>query len=43
MIAGLLQGSGGWVTVGAPSYKGFRFPAEIIIHWCVQRKGWLIM
>jgi hypothetical protein len=26
-----------------PSYKGFRFPVEIISHWCVQRKGWLIM
>ena len=29
----------GWVTVGAPSYKGFRFPAEIISHcvWLYHR------
>jgi hypothetical protein len=31
------------VGTGAPSYKGFRFPVEIVSHWCVQRKGWLIM
>jgi hypothetical protein len=45
-IAGLLAARWeglGLVTVGAPSYKGFRDPAEIIAHWCVQQRGWLIM
>jgi hypothetical protein len=28
----------GLVGTGVPSYKGFRFPVEIISHWCVQRK-----
>jgi putative transposase len=39
MIDGLLLGLGGLVTVGAPSYKGFRFPAEVISHcvWLYHR------
>src|ERR1700738_959059 len=44
-VAGMIDGSSGWwvegglVTVGAPSYKGFRFPAEIISHcvWLYHR------
>ena len=31
------------MAVVVPSYKGHRFPVEIISHWCVQQKGWLIM
>jgi hypothetical protein len=23
--------------------KGHRYPVEIISHWCVQQRGWLIM
>jgi hypothetical protein len=38
-IAGLLavrwEGLG-LVGVKAPSYRGFRYPVEIISHWCVQ-------
>jgi hypothetical protein len=30
MMTGLFRGRGGWVTVSAPSNKGFRFSAEII-------------
>ena len=29
-------GGAGLVGVEAPSYKGFRFPVEITLHWCVQ-------
>jgi hypothetical protein len=32
----------GFVDV-TPSYKGHRFPVEIISHWCVQQEGRLIM
>ena len=39
-VTGMIDGSSGWwvegglVGTGAPSYKGFRFPVEIISH-CV--------
>jgi hypothetical protein len=46
LVAGMIGGSSAWsvegagmVGTGAPSYKGFRFPVEIISHcvWLYHR------